>query len=95
MATICEHEFEREDPKKPGYSLVEYDLYSRLGMTIRKNLQVGRFEIVSLNNGEVLYSYSDLQGVVRCANSLEDGRNTVIRCGLGCPLQRAVKPVRG
>jgi len=43
MPAICEHEFEREDPNNPGYSMTEYDLYARLGMTLRKNLKFNEF----------------------------------------------------
>ena len=87
MGTICEHEFEREDPKNPGYSRIEYDLYAKLNLTIRKNLKTNRYEIVKITTKAVQYS-SSIEGVVRMANQLEGEENTTIECGIGCPFNR-------
>lgn len=91
MGTICEHEFEKEDPRNKGYSLTEYDLHARLNMTIRKNLKDNRYEIINLNRRQVAYSFSRIEDVVRMANELEGGENTEVKCGIGCP-NRKMKP---
>lgn len=91
MATICTHEFEREDPKNPGYSLIEYDLHAKLGMSIRKNLLRNRYEIFTISNQVVQFAYADLQTIVVVANTLEGGENTKIECGIGCPLKATPK----
>lgn len=85
MGTICEHEFEGENPKNPGYSMTEYDLYARLGMTIRKNLRLNVYEIINIETKEVLYSFKDISRVVEKANQLEGVDNTKVKCGVGCP----------
>ena len=84
MGTICEHEFELEDPKNEGYSLLEYDLYARLDMTIRKNLKRNVYEIVGIKDKDVRYSSPEIQTIVRIANKLEGAKNTEIKCGVGC-----------
>lgn len=76
MPGIRESDFDKEDPKNPGYSQMEYDLYARLGMTIRKNLKENRFEIVKIKTKEVQYSYSSIHDIVRIANQLENKDNT-------------------
>jgi len=55
---VCELEFEREDPEKLGYSLVEVDYYAHLPfvsvkrfgveshrLSLRKNLITGQYEV--------------------------------------------------
>ena len=46
--------FEKEDPNKPGYSMLEYDVYGnyhsqditqRFRVSIRKNLKEGKYEV--------------------------------------------------
>lgn len=88
MGYVCEHEFNREDPKNPGYSMLEYDLYARLNMTLRKNLKTNKYEIVKISTKQVVYSYRDLKDIVRMANQLEGAENTVIRCHSSCPNNR-------
>ena len=83
MGTVCEHEFEQEDPRNEGYSMTEYDLYARLGLTIRKNLRKDIYEIVGIKDKEVRYSSLDLKTIVRIANKLESVKNTEIKCGVG------------
>ena len=76
MGTIDVRHFETEDPDNPGYSLVEYDLYGRLGLTIRKNLNANMWEIVDIKTGEVHYMYRSVADIVRMANTLEGAENT-------------------
>jgi len=84
MSSICNHIFEVEDPNKPGYSLTEYDLYARLGLSIRKNLVSGSYEIFRIDTDEVVLS-GTLQKVVNEANEMEGKRNTQIECRDSCP----------
>jgi len=51
---VCEYEFEQEDPKNPGYSMVEVDFYawvpqgmgiSNHRLSLRKNLKTGEYEV--------------------------------------------------
>lgn len=77
MGNIKEEEFDIEDPTHTGYSLVEYDLYAKLGLTIRKNLMNDLFEIVSIKTGYMRYT-GTLKEVVKKANILEEATNTYI-----------------
>ena len=71
MSRISYEEFEQEDPRNKGYSLVEFDLAARLGrLHIRKNLNNYKFEIYDREKGEVRYS-GTLPEIVRIANELE------------------------
>jgi hypothetical protein len=85
MGYVCEHEFEQPDPDNPDYSLVEYDLYAQLGLTIRKNLKDNVYEIVKIKSKEVVFSSPSLEDVVKRANELEGAENTIIKCGRYCP----------
>lgn len=85
MPGISESEFSIEDPTNPGFSHLEYDLYAKLGMTIRKNLKENRFEIVKIKTKEVQYSSSSLQGIIQIANDLEGEENTWIKDEPGSP----------
>jgi len=85
MANICEHEFDNVSKTNPKYSSLEYDLYSKLQMAIRKNLISRDFEIFSLKDGRVLY-HGYLTAMVKKANELERAENTIVKCGSLCPL---------
>lgn len=91
MGNICEHEFNRPDPNNPDYSLVEYDLYAKTGLTIRKNLKTNEYEIVTIKKPrEVQYRYKDIHDIARIANEIEETENTTVGCGTLCP-QRRIK----
>ena len=54
MLIICEYEFEKLNPKNPGYSLAEVEYYPRIpagsalsnhSLSLRKNLATGKFEM--------------------------------------------------
>jgi len=85
MGTVCEHQFERPDKDNPKYSDLEYDLYARLGLSIRKNLETGNYELFTIKTGIAQFSYPKLQDAVDKANELEGGKNTEIKCGSFCP----------
>lgn len=78
MANVNEKLFEQPDPKNPDYSMTEYDLYAKLGLSIRKNIKLGRYEIFKLKSKDVVFS-GTLQDVVTEANRLEGSENTIIR----------------
>jgi len=80
MPAICEHEFEREDPNNPGYSMTEYDLYARLGMTLRKNLKFNEFELAKISTGAAQFGFNTLQEAIAKANELEGTENTWVEC---------------
>jgi len=89
MGNICEHEFNRPDPNNPDYSLVEYDLYAKTGLTIRKNLKTNEYEIVTIKKPrEVQYRYKDIHDIARIANKIEKSENTTVGCGTLCPQRR-------
>ena len=90
MATICEHEFERSDPKDLRYSMDEFDLAARLGMTIRKDLKLNEFQICRIKDKLVVYRGS-LPWIVKMANELERENYIKLECGLGCPERRSPK----
>ena len=78
MGAITPEEFEQPDPVNPDYSHVEYDLYASTGLSIRKNLKTGYYEIFKIKTGEVEYRYRELDMIVRRANEIEDAENTWI-----------------
>ena len=80
MPAICEHEFEREDPNNPGYSMTEYDLYARLGMNLRKNLKFNEFELAKISTGAAQFGFNTLQEAIAKANELEGTENTWVEC---------------
>lgn len=89
MSNICEHEFERANPDDPDYSLIEYDLYAKLGLTLRKNLKLNIFEIVTIKKPRIVkHSSANLQEIADIANDLEGRKNTFIQCGGLCPNRR-------
>ena len=74
MGYLSEKDFDSKDEN--GFSIVEYDLYAKLGLSIRKNHNTGRYEIFKIKSKKVQYSYSDLRDAIRCANNLEGEENT-------------------
>ena len=84
MGGICEHAFLRKDPKNPDYSMTEYDLYAKTGLTLRKNLKHNRYEIVKIKSREVEHSTPDLQAAVDKCNDVEGYPNTKIECAVLC-----------
>src|SRR3989344_5015094 len=92
MPAICEHEFEREDPNNPGYSMTEYDLYAKLGMTLRKNLRFNEYELVSIKYNVAHHAFKTLQEAIAKANELEGTQNTWVECmPMSCPVARVFK----
>lgn len=87
MGNICEHELEQEDPKRKEYSFIEYDLYAKTGLSLRKNIKDNKYEIFSIKTGEAKYSFDTLQGAVDKANQLEGGKHTKVECGWMCPIK--------
>ena len=75
MPSICEHDFEQEDPNNRGYSMTEYDLYARLGLTLRKNLSFNEYELVSIKYNVVHHAFKTLQRQLQRQMSLK-GRRT-------------------
>lgn len=90
MSTICEHEFEQPDREKPWLSMTEFDLAARTGLSIRKNLNSGRFEIFEINSGRPIFAFNTLNDCVKKANDLEQDHLIQIKCGIGCP--RRINP---
>lgn len=80
MSTICKHIFEKPSRDNSDYSQLEYDLYARLGMSIRKNLKTDEFEIYHRPSEKLQYRYSRIEDIVRIANSLEGADNTDVGC---------------
>lgn len=78
MGRIKESYFETENPKIPGYSMTEYDLYAKLGLTLRKNIAENRYEIIGIKSRKVQYTFPDLQSAVDMCNQLEGEDNTWI-----------------
>lgn len=80
MGTICDHEFEVRDPKNTSYSLVEYDLAARLGLSLRKNHATGEYEIFVIRTGEVKHHMCTVEGAAAMCNELEEhGCNSLRR----------------
>ena len=80
MPAVCEHEFEQEDPNNPGFSMTEYDLYAKLGLTLRRNLKFNEYELVSIKYNVVHYAFKTLQEAIAKANELEGTENTWVEC---------------
>lgn len=78
MGGIKELYFVNEDPKNPGYSMTEYDLYAKLGLTLRKNITRDVYEIIGIKSREVHSTFPDLQSAVDMCNQLEGEDNTWI-----------------
>lgn len=80
MPAICEHEFDQEDPNNRGYSMTEYDLYAKLGLTLRKNLKFNEYELAKTSTGIAQFGFKTLQEAVAYANQLEGSENTWFEC---------------
>ena len=78
MGRIRPEHFETEDNANPGYSMAEYDLYAKLGLTLRKNIKRDLYEIIGIKSREVHYTFPDLQSAVDMCNQLEGEDNTWI-----------------
>ena len=78
MGYIKPKEFELPDTTNPDYSFVEYDLYAKLGLSIRKNLKINEWEIFEIKSGQKKY-WGNLEFIVAKANELEGAENTTIR----------------
>lgn len=84
---ICEYEFDLEDPKIPGYSLMEVDVYAwaspeRTGvqshrLSIRKNMRTGAFELYRRFNVPVAEA---VPGLI-AATHLDTGKEQVVASG--------------
>ncbi len=80
MPAVCEHEFEQEDPNNRGFSMTEYDLYAKLGMTLRKNLKFNEYELAKISTGVAQFGFKTLQEAIAKANELEGTANTWVEC---------------
>ena len=80
MPAVCEHEFQQEDPNNKGYSMTEYDIYARLGLTLRKNLKFNEYELAKISTGIAQFGFKTLQEAVAKANELEGTSNILVEC---------------
>jgi hypothetical protein len=85
MKSICEHKFERPNPKKPDYSRHSHDLAAMTELSIRKNLRTGNFEIFNTRTCQVFWDVPSLAAAVKIANEIEQEENTAAKCGPSCP----------
>lgn len=77
MGIIYEDEFNIPDSEDTRYSQLEYDLYAKLNLTLRKNLEKDYFEIVNIITKKVNFA-GTLEEMVRIANHLEGDENTTV-----------------
>ena len=92
MPAVCEHEFEQEDPNNPGFSMTEYDLYAKLGMTLRKNLKFNEYELAKISTGVTQFGFKTLQEAIAKVNELEGTAKTWVECiPMSCPVARVFK----
>lgn len=77
MGLLTEEMFETRDKLKPGYSSIEYDLYARLGLTLVKNHDLNRYEIITISSREVKH-HGTLREMANKANELEGKNNTTV-----------------
>jgi len=68
---LSEKEFNKPDPRNPEYSLVKYDLAAWLGLSLRKNLKEGKFEIFNIKTGEIKSTFNIFSDAVRECNLYE------------------------
>ena len=80
----CGCEIEIEDPDNLGYSMTRYNLYSALGLRIRKNLKSGLYEMFPIGTDNVVFRGSLGEMVIE-ANRREGQENTTIKCNGTCP----------
>lgn len=88
MSAICEHIFEKRDPNKPRYSLTEFDLKASLGLSIRKNIASGLFEIFTIWTDIVMFR-GTFDEVITEANRLENNKfgKIKVKCNDNCKIQ--------
>lgn len=80
MGHISEKEFLTPDPNNPNYSLVEYDLYAKTGLTIRKNLKTDTYEIITIKSPyHRVHMSKDINEIAKIANSIEGSENTFVK----------------
>jgi len=84
MARVCVHLFAEEDPRNKGYSLVEYDLKSITGLTLRKNHKRDKYELMKIREQEVVETFFTLSDAVARINQIEGKDYTFIRCEEKC-----------
>ncbi len=68
---LTENEFNKPDPQNTDYSLVEYDLAARLGLSLRKNLKENVFEIFRIRDKEIVKSFSSFSEAINECNRYE------------------------
>ena len=68
---LSEKEFNKPDPRNPDYSLVQYDLAVRLGLSLRKNLKENKFEIFNMKTGEIRKTFYTFSEAVKECNLYE------------------------
>lgn len=72
-------EFEQEDPKNKGYSMLEIDFPVKFGsLAMRKNLQENLFEIFDYRTKKVI-TKGTLQEIINYANSNYQDHLTILQ----------------
>jgi hypothetical protein len=85
MGRICSCMFEQEDPENEGYSQTEVDLYGKTGLTLRKNIVLGTYEIVRISDKHLEHTFNSLESAVDKVNEIEGTLNLrVEHGGVGC-----------
>ena len=77
MGKINPKDFNIPDDEDERYSFVEYDLYAKTGLSIRKNLVENRWEIFNIKTRQMKYK-GTLEYIVSRANEIEGTENTFI-----------------
>lgn len=77
MGYIKAEEFELPDTANPDYSFAEYDLYAKLGLSIRKKFKRDEWEIFEIKTGQKKY-WGSLEFIVNKANELEGEDNNKV-----------------
>jgi hypothetical protein len=82
VVDICEHRYGAEDPRHPGYSLIDTDLFAAVGQTgeafsIRMNKDDDVYEIFDFDHplpytDESVIFEGNIHDVIREANQLEE-----------------------
>ncbi|AGB50848.1 hypothetical protein Metho_2720 (plasmid) [Methanomethylovorans hollandica DSM 15978] len=68
---LTENEFNKPASRNTDYSLVEYDLAARLGLSLRKNLKENTFEIFDIKSGEVIKKFTTFSEAIKECNLYE------------------------
>jgi hypothetical protein len=80
---VCEHIYEAEDPKHPGYSLTEVDLYPAVGSngeaySTRRNHDTEHYEIFNhqhenaYSDESVIFANEEIERMIDYAHMLEE-----------------------